>query len=202
MTLLCSRRWPVCAAPATALSLFLVLAQGCSSNTAAVLDQMDPVTSVTVSYSQTPLVFYRDVSGRAAYARDFVHMAPLEVNRSGDYRYYLWLGIWNTMEDAQSGPSRDGFESVVIFADGEPLPLEIAGWTVAAIGASEPIYLKPVASAADAYYAVSADQIRLIAEARDVRIQATGSRTVSYEPWDNQRAAKAALREFLKASVF
>jgi hypothetical protein len=163
---------------------------------------MDPVTSVMVRFSQTPLVFYRDVSGRAAYARDFVHMAPLEVNRSGNYRYYLWLGIWNTMEDAQSGPARDGFESVVIFADGEPLPLEIAGWTVAAIGASEPIYLKPVASAADAYYELSADQIRLIAEAKDVRIQATGARTVSYEPWDDQRAAKAALREFLKASVF
>ncbi|MDH3578062.1 MAG: hypothetical protein OEO71_09645 [Gammaproteobacteria bacterium] len=167
-----------------------------------VREQMDPATSVTIRYSQTPMVFYRDVSGRAAYARNFVHMAPLEVNRSGDYQYYLWIGIWNTMADAQSDQSRDGFESIVIFADGEPLPLEIAGWTVAAIGASKPVYLKPVASAADAYYAVTVDQLRLIAEARDVRLKTTGSRNESYEPWDNQKSAKESLIEFLEGSVY
>lgn len=185
-----------------AMVLLVLVASGCASDTGMVRDQMDPVTSVTVSYSQTPMVFYRDVSGRAAYARDFVHLAPLEVNRSGDYRYYLWLGIWNTMADAQSEQSRDGFESIVIFADGEPLPLDVAGWTVAAIGASKPVYLKPVASAADAYYAVTVDQLRLIAEAQDVRLKTTGSRNESYEPWDNQKSAKAGLIEFLDASVY
>ena len=183
-------------------ALLLAALQGCATDSHPIRDQMDPVTSVIVSFSQTPLVFYRDVSGRAAYARDFVHLGPVEVNRSGDYRYYLWLGIWNTMADAQAGPSRDGFESIIVFADGEPLPLEVAGWTVAAIGASEPVYLKPVASAADAYYAVTVDQIRLIAEAAEVRIQATGARTRNYEPWDDQNTAKSALREFLKISVF
>lgn len=185
---------------ATALLLLLVTA--CSSNPSLVRDRLDPLTSVTIRYSQTPMVFYRDVSGRAAYARDFVHMAPLEVNRSGDYRYYLWLGIWNTMESAEVDQPRDGFESIVIFADGEPLPLEIAGWTIAAIGASEPVFMKPVASAADAYYSVTVDQLRLIAEARDVRLQATGSRNVSYEPWNDQKSARAGLIEFLDGSVY
>lgn len=182
--------------------LIFVVTSGCSSDTAVVREQMDPVTSVSISYSQTPMVFYRDVSGRAAYARDFVHLAPLEVNRSGDYRYFLWLGIWNTMEDPRADQSRDGFESIVIFADGEPLPLEIAGWTAAAIGASKPVYLKPVASATDAYYAVTVDQLRLIAEARDVRLKTTGSRNEPYEPWDNQKSAKAGLIKFLDASVY
>lgn len=186
--------------PAAVLLISLLV--GCSADIALVRDRMDPLTSVNVTYTDAPLVFYRDVSGRAAYARDFIHLAPLEVNRSGDYRYYLWLGIWSTLEDVHNDAARDGFESIVIFADGEPLPLEVAGWTVSAVGASEPVYLKPVASAADAYYAISVDQIRLIAEAADVRIQATGSRTISYEPWDDQRAAKAAMLEFLDASVF
>jgi len=185
-----------------AIALHVLVTSGCSSDSAMVRDQLDPVTSVTISYCQTPMVFYRDVSGRAAYARDFVHLAPLEVNRGGDFRYYLWLGIWNTMEDPRADPSRDGFESIVIFADGEPLPLEIAGWTVAAIGASKPVYLKPVASAADAYYAVTVDQLRLIAEARDVRLITTGSRNKSYEPWDNQKSARESLTEFLEGSVY
>ncbi len=195
-----TKAWPGLALRATVL--ILLAAQGCSSDGALIRQTMDPLTSVTISYSPTPMVFYRDVSGRAAYARDFVHLAPLEVNRSGNYRYYLWLGIWNTMEDARGEQSRDGFESIVIFADGEPLPLEISGWTAAAIGASEPVYLKPVASAADAYYEVTVDQIRLIAEARDVRLQSAGSLRRSYEPWDDQKAAKTGLFEFLKASVF
>ncbi len=180
----------------------ILLATGCSSNGGLVTNKLDPQTSVTISHTQSPMVFYRDVSGRAAYARDYVHLAPLEVNRSGSYRYYLWLGIWNTMEDARTDQARDGFESIVIFADGEPLPLEIAGWTEHAIGASEPVYLKPVASAADAYYEVTLDQLRLIAEARNIRLQSTGARSNNYEPWDDQTSARAGLIEFLDASVY
>lgn len=148
------------------------------------------------------MIFYRDVSGRAAHARDFVYVAPLEVNRSGSYRYYLWLGIWTLMKNAGADGQRDGFESVVVFADGEPLPLEVAGWTADAIGASEPVYMKPVGSAADAYYEVTIDQLRVIAEAKEVRLLSTGPRRESYEPWDDQKSAKASLIEFLGATFF
>ena len=182
-------------------AMLALLVAGCASDSTLISNHIDPVTSVTVSYSQTPMVLYRDVSGRAAFARDFVHMAPLEVNRSGDYRYYLWLGIWTTMADAQPGQSRDGFESILVFADGEPLPLEIAGWSVSAIGASESVYLKPVASATDAYYKVTPDQLRLIAEATDIRLQTAGPERKSYEPWDDQKSARASLNEFLNTSI-
>ncbi|MGI9234391.1 MAG: hypothetical protein ACR2RD_12220 [Woeseiaceae bacterium] len=183
-------------------ALLILTMMGCSSNAGLARSKLDPVTSVTISFSHSPMVFYSDVSGRAAFARDYVHLAPVEVNRSGNYRYYLWLGIWNTMDDAPVGRSRDGFESIVLFADGEPLPLEIGGWTAEAIGASEPVYLKPVASATDAYYEVTVDQLRLIAEARDLRLRSTGPRPVSYELWDDQNAARAGLSEFLEASFF
>lgn len=181
------------------LPLLLCLS-ACATGTGLVQEKLDPVTSTTISYSTAPLVFYRDVPGRAAHARDFVHLAPLEVNRSGNYEYYLWLGIWSTMQDA--GADREGLDSVVIFADGEPLPLDISGWTPATIGASEPVFLKPVASASDAYCRINIDQLRLIAEAADVRLQFPGPRGSSYEPWDTQRAARAGLLEFLGISVY
>ncbi len=92
---------------------------------------------------------------------------------------------------------RDGFESIVIFADGEPLPLELSGWTPNAIGTSEPTYLKPVASSTDAYYQVTVDQIRLIAEATDIRLQTSGSFPREFGLWDDQRSAKDCLAEFL-----
>lgn len=168
----------------------------CGSTSPVVIDRLDPTTGVTVTRSAVPLILYRDNSGYAAHARDFVYVGPLRVNRMGDYRYYLWLGIWSTIGDRDVSAQRDGFDSVVLFADGEPLRLDLAGWSDSAIGASEPAYPKPVASSADAYYLVTLDQIRLLSEARDVRLSA-GSPSASYEPWDDQGTAMSALRTFV-----
>ena len=168
----------------------------CASSGKLVIDSLDPDTAVTLTRSGVPLILYRDNSGYAAHARDFVYLGPLRVNRMGDYRYYLWLGIWSAIGDTDISAQRDGFDSVVLFADGEPLRLDLAGWTPSAIGASESPYPKPVASAADAYYQVTLDQIRLLSEARDIRLSA-GSPPGSYEPWDNQSRAMAALQAFV-----
>jgi hypothetical protein len=85
------RHLQVCACVTT---LLILTANGCSSNAGLVMNKLDPRTSVTITYNKSPMVFYHDVSGRAAHARDYVYLAPIEVNRSGNYRYYLWLGIW------------------------------------------------------------------------------------------------------------
>ncbi len=184
-----------------------LLLTACADRNGAILPttldtKLDPVTAVTIVYSRTPFVFYRDDSGKAAFSRNYVHMAPLEVNRGGGFRYYLWLGIWNTMQEVREGEPRDGFGSIVIYADGEPLAMDIAGWSAAAIGASEGIFLRPVSSAADAYYEVTVDQLRMIAEARDLTLRTTESVQHSFELWDQQAGAKAGLREFLTKSVY
>jgi len=179
-----------------------LLLAACAGGNAYTAHKLDAITGVTITYSQTPMVFYRDDSGKAAHARNFVHMAPLEVNRMGEFRYYLWLGVWDTLQDINAGQTRDGFDSVVIFANGEPLALDLAGWTASAIGASEHVYVRPVASAADAYYEVTVDQLRLIAASDDLRIQSTGPGARSYEMWDQQKSAKQSLREFLHNSVY
>jgi hypothetical protein len=178
----------------TALALASLI--GCSSTGSTTTQKLDPLTAVTISFTESPLIFYRDQSGRAAHARDYIHLAPLEVNRGGTYRYFVWLGIWNTYQYRQISGPRDGFESIVVIADGEPRVLELSGWTAASVGASEPIYLKPVASASDAYYEVTADYLRVLAESSEIRIQSSGG--TSYEPWDNQERALTSLREFLR----
>ena len=89
------------------------------------------------------------------------------------------------------------FASVVIFADGEPFLLDVSGWTQAAIGVSEPVYAKPVASSADAYYRVTADQIRLIAQASELRLRTTGVSPRDFELWDKQRLARQGLQAFI-----
>jgi len=178
--------------------LALVAIAACSSSPQHLAGKLDPLTGVTVTRAKSPLVLYRENSARAAYARDFVYVGPLTVNRMGSYNHYLWLGIWSSITNQQLSDQRDGFESIVIFADGEPLRLELEGWTLSSIGVSRPVYDKPTATAADAYYPVTMDQIRVIAEARDIRLLTGGPRAASYEPWDNLSQGLASIQEFVR----
>ena len=186
-----------------ALFTILIIA-GCASTTPAptVREKLDPLTGVTVTTSDRPLILYHDNSGRAAYAKNYLHMGPVQVNRSGDYQYYLWMAGWSTMQTPGLADRQESLESIVIFADGEPLLLDLAGRTPEVIGTSEPVYLKPVASAIEAYYRVTADQIRLIAEARDIRLRTSGPNSREFGLWDNQQAAKSDLLEFLNRAFF
>ena len=73
----------------------------CATNPSALTREfLDTGTGVTVTASRVPLVLYRDNPAAAAYARNVVHLGPIEINRSGEYRYYLWVGIWNTLQSS------------------------------------------------------------------------------------------------------
>ncbi len=182
-------------------TLFLILLSlgltSCSSNGPLVEESFDPGNGATVLRATKPLVLYRDNSAYAAFARDFVYLGPIEVNSMGSYDYYLWLGVWSTMRDSFRTDARDGFDTVVLLADGQPIPLEFSGWTLDTIGVTQPVYVKPVAGAADAYYRVTIDQIRLIASARQIDLRVGGAGALSYAMWDQQDKAFAAMRAFL-----
>ena len=175
------------------LLLFAALAMtACGTTASTVQEKLDPVTGVTVTRSAMPLLFYRDNSSVAAYAREYVNAGPVMVNRMGDYNYFLWLGIWST-----HGNLNDF--SMVLHVDGEPIVLQHVGWNTDSINVSEPVYQKPVATTADAFYRISRDQLRLMSEARDIRISVANAYG-SYEPWDNQQPAQDSLRAFLDYS--
>jgi hypothetical protein len=170
---------------------------GCTSTGTQIQERLDPTTGVTITFAEKPLIFYRDSSARAAYARDFVSLGPLQINRMGQYRYFMWAGIWNTMPVSHLSDEIDGFESIILFVDGEPLQLTASGWAPSAIGASESVYVRPQAAAGEAYYEVTIDQLRFIAEASDVRLQTSGPGSVSYEPWESQRSGRDSMQAFV-----
>jgi hypothetical protein len=178
-----------------------LILSGCATTPTLTQQYLDEGTGATVTSSITPLVLYRENPALAAYARNYVHLGTIEVNRMGSYRYYLWLGIWNTMATPDADRVQDDFDAITIVASGEPLPLELLGRTPDAIGVSRPVYLKPVASAADAYYEVTADQIRLIAEAQDIRLRTSGPSSREYQPWNDQRDAFRSMQAFLNPAL-
>jgi hypothetical protein len=182
---------------ASTLMVALVLA-ACGGTPALVSDRLDPLTGVTVTSVTKPLVFYRDRSAQAAYAKDYVYLGPVEVNTMGRRDYFLWLGIWGSSDSADRSKQMDNFESIVVYADGEPLNLEVKGWTPASIGLSESVYVKPVASATDGYYRVTIDQIRLMAEAQDIEIRAGAIAPTQYVRWDTSASGSDAIIRFLQ----
>ena len=176
--------------------LSIVLVASCASSGPLVEDRLDEHTGVTVSYSSVPMLFYRQTSWRAAYSREFINMGPVEVNNTGRHRYFLWMSLWRTMQDRTDDWARDGFETITVVADGELFQLDVFAWTPDAIGISSNVYLRPTASVVEAYYQVTADQIRIIAGARDLRIHTSGPDSASYEPWNSTGTARESLLAF------
>jgi hypothetical protein len=54
-----------------------------------------------------------------------------------------------------------------------------------------------VAGATDAYYRITADQIRFMATARDIELRTGGARSARYRLWDEQSQPNPSLRAFL-----
>lgn len=190
--------------PAQGKSLFLgavtaTLLAACGGSKPLVQNDLDPRTGATVTHTSKPVIFYRDRSAYASHARDYVYVGPIEVNNMGQRRYFLWLGVWSTIKNSGRAAVQDDFETVVVFADGEPLDLQVVGWSPATIGVSESVYVKPVALAVDAYYGVTIDQIRVIAEARDLEIRTGPSAGDHYRAWESSESATDSLRAFVQA---
>lgn len=189
---------------AYALSILVVMTcvlAGCASVRPLAGESLDPLTGVTTTYSHAPLVLYRDVGAAAAFAREMVNIGPVLVNRSGDRRYFLWLGAWTTNTGNRYSTRQSDFESVVLLIDGEPMILDAAGWLPADIGISEPAYIKPVATTTDVYYRVTEDQVRLLAQSADIRLLCADGTGPEYVLWVPQRAAWAGLDEFIALTM-
>ena len=179
------------------LALLLFLIAGCVGPDSLALERMDPLTGVTVTRAPEPMVMYRNLSGQSAFGREYVYVGPVQVNKMGQRSHFLWLGIWRTADASDPAQTIDDFETIVIYADGEPLSLEAAGWTPGAVGLSESAYAKPVASAVDGYYAVTIDQMRLIAESNDLELRAGSLQPQRYVPWDSVQEASQTMVTFL-----
>lgn len=169
----------------------------CTTGGQLVKEQLDPRTGVTATRSTVPLVFYLDSSSRDSYSRDFVDIGPLKINRMGEHRYYIWLGIWSTIRGRDVSAEINRFETITIFADGVPIQLPVHGLTLESINASKPVYPQPASSGVEAYYEITMDQLRIIASASEIRFSAAASQDAAYLPWDDQARALESFRAFL-----
>jgi hypothetical protein len=179
-----SRRWPILAS---------LLLGACAGMRGEYLRQhLDERTALTLTGLDAPLVLYRDEPQLSANARDYLQLGPLEINRQGELRYYLWVSLWSTIEREDAAARRRAFERVYLFADGEPMDLALTAWNLSGKRADLQFYDKPVESAVDAFYGVTVDQLRRIAAAREIYLLAGAGQEERYEAWEWRPDALAA----------
>ncbi len=139
-----------------------------------------------------------DTPFRARDLRDYVEIGAIEVNHMGMLRHFLWLGISEVIDEERVDARPEGFESIVFIAGEETFQLDVFSWTHEAIGTSERIYKKLFSGSADAYYEITLDQIRLLANADGMKVRTSGSAPKEYVVWSRPATAKEDLSEFLK----
>ena len=164
----------------------LTILSACATGQPPVVEKLDEITAVTITYSRAPIIMGRDTALDRAETRDYVQLGAIEVNRMGGLQYYIWLGI-SDIDYATSAAERpEGYESIAIVVGDDTLRLDVLGWTPAAIGASAPVYKKLFTTSVDAYYQVSLDQIRSLATADVLKLRTGGSPAKEFIPWDGQ----------------
>jgi hypothetical protein len=71
-------------------------------------------------------------------ARDYLYLAPVEVNEMGARRHYLWLGLATTVDRAWLWGENAEVATLVLLLDGVPVALPLSAWDVAAPGFTTP----------------------------------------------------------------
>lgn len=177
----------------------LLVLTACATERPSVIEKLDERTAVTVTHNRTPIIMSANDNFRPRNVRDYVEIGAIEVNSMGSLRHFLWLGISEVddTKDAEGHPA--GFESIIFSAGDEEFQLDVLDWTHEAIGTSERVYKKLFSSSTDAYYEITLDQIRVLAESDGMKIRTTGSVPKEFVVWYKPDTVRSDLSEFLKA---
>ncbi|MDP6673666.1 MAG: hypothetical protein QGH93_02275 [Gammaproteobacteria bacterium] len=144
--------------------------------------QFDENTGANITSLAQPLVFFREHQWLSSNSRDYVYLGPIRVSRTGQHDYILWLGIWSTIDRLwlPYKSVQESFRTVYLVTDGEPMELEVKAWSGEELGMENTVYSTPVSSALNAFYAVSQDQIRKLAQAENIQIYLNEDAPSSY----------------------
>ena len=191
-------RWlqPRAAIAVAALVLSLALTQTSPAAEDGVREYIDEITAANITVSSKILIFARERTDLAANARDYITLAPVEINRTGT-RKYFWSGyLWSTIDRRNRQPLLQEGDELVLLADGRPIPLHGNGKTLKDLGAGEPITPSPARAAIPVLFPVNPEEIAYVARATEVHIELLHAGTSeSFTLWKGKPAMLAAFAE-------
>jgi hypothetical protein len=105
----------------------VIATSGCATDGTGVVQYQDEKTAVTVTVATTPVVLAREVPMLAVNARDYLNLTAIEVNRTGQRRYYFFGYSWSTIDRReQDADSAARVAELVLKADDRVLTLNMS----------------------------------------------------------------------------
>lgn len=150
-------------------------------------EYLDDATGATITRVEQPFLLFSDDPARAANARDYISAAPLAVNQSGRRSWWLWLGLWSTIDRGVSvGDGRlSDLTAIQLIVDGEPMELDLGAQQDRIPGVTTVPYAAPVATARMFILPLTGSQVRRLGRGTSIviRTELAGGAALHWEPW-------------------
>jgi hypothetical protein len=166
----------------TALVALLTSAVGCASGCAAeapLTSTLDPKGRTEVRATSV-ITLARPAPRFSEAARDYLYLAPVEVNEMGLRRHYLWLGLATTIDHRWLWAERSEPVTLVLVLDGLPVAVPLSAWDDA-----PPRFTTPAPTYDVRRARVTLDQLEHLATAESIEVDvltADGARA-SFALW-------------------
>jgi hypothetical protein len=178
------------------LAAFMTIAAG---DDKPVFEYLDEQTAATITAAVQPLVFARERSDLAANARDYVSLAPIEINRSGERRYY-WFGyLWSTIDRRTGGETLQGEAlEFVLLGDGRPIRLQPVSGTPRGHGIAQLPLPEPRRGAVTLMFEGEPASMSFVGHATELSlVLIRGGLSEDYALWRDERAAITSFATYL-----
>ncbi len=153
----------------------LALLGACAGNRpAATREILDQESGNTLFVATKPLVFARERSDVAAYARDYVMLQAVAVNESGKYSEYLLLHRWSTVDRRMLPPADPRAGELRILADGRAIDLVPLDGVPISLSSRDELHPPNHGDVVTRAYAVDLLTLRYIAASRVLFVRLPG----------------------------
>lgn len=150
------------------------LLAGCAGTRpgAGVRDYLEEATGSSVTHVAAPAAFVHGQPGLASSGRDYVYLAPISVSQGGQRTYWLWLGVWSTVDrqarSEAASPLKLG--SLQIVADDEPMGVETQPVGSRPAGLERLPYATPVRPIQEWLVEITRTQLQRLGRARTLAL--------------------------------
>ncbi len=168
---------------------------GCALGKRAVLTQyMEEDVAIVITALVEPLLLADEASALGVNVGDYLQLTPVEINRSGDFNYYLSMVFWSTV-DRQQTDNHHALERVTLMLDSVPMQLQLSFVRVGGGANRLDVIPAPVAGAVQAYYSLTVSQIRELGAAQSLYVLGSQPDT-RYRPLGEASNALLAFFEY------
>jgi hypothetical protein len=134
-------------------------------------EMIDEKTGNTVTVVARPIVFARDRTDVAAHARDYATLVAVEIDRSGNFKDFLLVYRWSTVDKRMSPPPGSSMGDLKLLGDGRVIELQALDSVPVGIQAENEMHLPRHGAALVHAYLVDHDLLRFIAASRTLTLQ-------------------------------